>query len=168
MIIDTTMSKEDINEKLLDTRKLTTSDHVIILGVQPTTSTLSLLAYKNLSPQGATIWQQLPVRDKQFLISTTSKQRRLNEKKKMTRNKKNANSKQHATNVNQLNWNKHSPKYTRKCCRQRGTPTGKLFKFRTIVDHQEMNVNNRHYSGSFYDLIILWENEQVADVPLYK
>lgn len=57
IITDAPMSNNDIDKTLLDTRKITASDNVIIPGIHPTTCTLPPLAYKNLSPEGAAIWQ---------------------------------------------------------------------------------------------------------------
>ena len=90
----------------------------------------------------------------------------MNEEKKVTRNENNNSPKQHMTDENQLNRNRYIPKYTRKCCHQQGTRNGELLKFCNIVDHQEMDVNDKNYSGSPYVLNILWENGQVTDIPL--
>ena len=65
-----------------------------------------------------------------------------------------------------MNWNKSITIYNCKCCRHCDEPNGELLKFQNIVDHQEMDINNRNYSGSPYFLTILWENGQITDVPL--
>ena len=157
MIIDSPTSKEDnFDKRSLETRKIAKIDQAITPGAQPTTYTLPSLVYDDLSPQEAMIWQQLPAKDKELLISATSKQHHEN----------NGKPKQDANDGNQLNRNGYITKYTCKCCHHRGTPNGELLKFWNIVDHHEMDVNNKNYSGSPYVLTILWENGQVTDVPL--
>ena len=102
MVINTPTSNNDINDNRHN---------------QTSTCTLSSLAYKILSHERAAIWRQLPEKDKEVLISATSK-KLANKRNKMTRNNNN-------------------PKYTHKCCGRLGTPTGELVKFRAIVDHKK-------------------------------
>ena len=166
MIIDSSTNKEDndsstnkednVDKRSPETRKTTTNGQVITPGSQPTTCTLPPMAYKDLSPQGGMILQQLTAKDKELLINVTSKQHREN----------NGKPKQDVNDGNQFNRNEPITKYTRKCCQQRGTPNGELLKFRNIVDHQEMDINDINYSGSPYLLTILWENGKITDVLL--
>ena len=56
-------------------RKINVNDQPTTSYAQPTTCALSLMAFNDLSPQGASIWQQLSSKDKAILIDTTAKQR---------------------------------------------------------------------------------------------
>ena len=117
---------------------------------------LPSLAYNDLSPQGAMIWQQLPEKDKAILINITSKQRR----------ESTDNSTNDATDGNWLDWNESTNNYTQKYCQQRGTPYGELMLFREIVEHMEMDIKDSNFCGSPYLLSILWQNGQITIVPI--
>ena len=98
----------------------------------------------DLSPQGASIWQQLSPKDKTILIDTTSKQQ---------------------TDKNLLGFIASTKNLTRKCC-QRGTPSGELTQFREILAHRKMSIDDGSFCGSPYLLSILWQNGQITDVPI--
>ena len=55
-------------------RNINVNDRPTTSYAQPTTCALPLMAFNDLSPQGASIWQQLSSKDKVILIDTTSKQ----------------------------------------------------------------------------------------------
>ena len=146
MAIDSSANKRDNDDKRSsELRNTTTNDQAITSVAQPTTCTLPPMACNDLSPQGAMIWQQLPAKDKALLINVTSKQRREN----------NGNPNHDGIDGNQLDWNKPINNCTHKCCWHRGTPNGELLKFRKIVDHKEMDINDRNFCGSPYLLTIL-------------
>ena len=132
------------------------NDQAITSCVQPMMCALLSLAYNDLSPQGAIIWQQLSEKDKALLISITSKQQR----------ESTGNSTNDVTDGNRLDWNEPTNNYTRKCCRQRGTPYGELLQFKKIVDHKEMDINDGNSCDSPYLLTILWQNGKITDVPI--
>ena len=111
------------------------------------------MAFNDLSPQGALIWQQLSQKDNAILINTTSKQQQ-----KSTGN---------STNIdeNRLGLIASTKNLTSKCC-QRGIPSGELTQFREIVAHRKMSINDGSFCGSPYLLSILWQNGQITDVPI--
>ena len=77
MTIESSANKDDDeNKRSSEPRNTTTNVQAITSCVQPTMCVLPSLAYNDLSPQGAMIWQQLPGKDKALLINITSKQRR--------------------------------------------------------------------------------------------
>ena len=71
------MNKDDDDKKRpSEPRNTIKNDQATTSCVQPTIWALPSLAYNDLSPQGALIWQQLPEKDKAILINITSEQRR--------------------------------------------------------------------------------------------
>ena len=119
---------------------------------------LPSLAYNDLSPQGAMIWQQLSEKNKALLINITSKQQW----------ESTDNSTNNAIDRNRLDWIEFTKNYTQKCCPQCGTLSKELMQVREIVAHREMDINDGNFCGSPYLLSILWQNGQITYVLIFQ
>ena len=114
MTIQSSINKDnDDKKRTSEHRNNVKNDQATTSRVQPTICALPPLAYNDLSPQGALIWQQLPEKDKAILINITSEQRR----------ERTDTSAIDAINGNHLDLTESTKNFTRKCCHH-GTPSG--------------------------------------------
>ena len=158
MTIQSSKNKDnDDKKRASEPRHIVKNNQATTSRVQPTIFALPPLAYNDLSPQGALIWQQLPERDKAILINITSEQRWESTNTSTI----------DAINGKHLDLPESTKNFTQKCC-HRGTPSGELMQFREIVAHMEMDINDGRFCGSPYLPSILWQNGQITGVPIYQ